>query len=64
MNAGRLKTVESLYLLWRTTGDIKWRERGWSVFEALERSTKTEYGYANIPNVDAIVPKHDDGMPR
>jgi mannosyl-oligosaccharide alpha-1,2-mannosidase len=23
------KTIESFYILWKTTGDVKWRERGW-----------------------------------
>ena len=48
----RPETVESFYLLWRTTGDVVWRERGWAVFEALLNETRVEDGgFASIANV-------------
>ncbi|SJL03943.1 uncharacterized protein ARMOST_07300 [Armillaria ostoyae] len=59
----RPETIESLYLMWRVTGDAKWRERGWRIFEAIERHTKTPYGYASIKSVEAIPPPKDDDMP-
>ncbi|KAH9967535.1 glycoside hydrolase [Russula dissimulans] len=40
----RPETVESFYLLWRTTGDVVWRERGWKVCEALLKETHVETG--------------------
>lgn len=59
------QTVESFYILWRTTGDVRWRERGWAVFEAIERHARQTAGYASILNVSApteqVVPK--DEMP-
>lgn len=59
-----LQTVESLYLLWRTTGDPIWRERGWAIFEAIERETKTPSAYASIKDVlKSPAPQLDD-MPR
>jgi mannosyl-oligosaccharide alpha-1,2-mannosidase len=58
------QTVESFYILWRTTGDVKWRERGWSVFEAIEKETRTQYGYASIYDVDRSPPSFKDEMPR
>ncbi|KAG5647834.1 hypothetical protein DXG03_007758 [Asterophora parasitica] len=62
----RPETVESFYILWRTTGDEVWRERGWFVFEAIEKHARTKYGYASITNVDTV-PKSVtllDEMPR
>ncbi|KAF9812966.1 hypothetical protein IEO21_05851 [Rhodonia placenta] len=54
-------TVESLYLLWRTTGDPIWRERGWAIFEAIERETKTPSAYASIKDVlKSPAPQLDD----
>ena len=48
----RPETVESFYLLWRTTGDAVWRERGWAVFEALLNETRVEDGgFSSIENV-------------
>ncbi|KAH6916039.1 mannosidase [Coprinopsis sp. MPI-PUGE-AT-0042] len=47
----RPETVESFYILWKVTGDAKWRTRGWAIFEALERETKTENGYVTLKDV-------------
>ncbi|KZT25222.1 glycoside hydrolase family 47 protein [Neolentinus lepideus HHB14362 ss-1] len=44
----RPETLESLYLMWRTTGDERWRERAWGIFEAIERECKTATGYAVV----------------
>lgn len=59
-----LQTIESFYILWRTTGDIKWRHRGWSVFEAIERVAKTPSGYANVDRVHFTNPVLRGSMPR
>ena len=59
-----MQTIESLYVLWKTTGDIKWRERGYEVFEAIERHARTPYGYANVDKVDVVPPPLGDDMPR
>ncbi|THH27798.1 hypothetical protein EUX98_g6395 [Antrodiella citrinella] len=48
----RPETVESFYLLYRTTGDPKWRERGWSVFSAIQKEARTPIGYASVSAVD------------
>ncbi|EEB94866.1 hypothetical protein MPER_06255 [Moniliophthora perniciosa FA553] len=56
-------SVESFYILWRSTGDEKWRERGWAIFESIERHTKTEHGYATIEEVDSDAPFLKDQMP-
>ncbi|TFK51900.1 glycoside hydrolase family 47 protein [Heliocybe sulcata] len=41
----RPETLESLYLMWRTTGDERWRERSWAIFQSIERELKTTTGY-------------------
>ncbi|KAG7093987.1 hypothetical protein E1B28_007617 [Marasmius oreades] len=58
----RPETIESFYILWRTTGDERWRDRGWAIFEAIERHAKTEYGYASVLAVDKT-PVLKDEMP-
>ena len=59
-----LQTIESMYILWKTTGEVKWRERGWKIFESIEKYTKTEYGYASVDKVDMVPPSLIDDMPR
>lgn len=50
--------------MWRTTGDVKWRERGYAIFQAIEKYTRTEFGYASIHGVSAQVVQKLDDMPR
>ncbi|KAL0570546.1 hypothetical protein V5O48_011413 [Marasmius crinis-equi] len=59
----RPETVESFYILWRTTGDERWRDRGWAVFQAIEKYAKTESGYASISTVDSGDPILKDEQP-
>jgi mannosyl-oligosaccharide alpha-1,2-mannosidase len=53
--------------MWKVTGDKKWRERGWDMFQALEKHTKTDIGYASLQSVEnsSDVPqRHLDEQPR
>lgn len=52
--------------MWKTTGDPIWRERGWEIFQSIERNCRLHAGYASIANVDlagASINNLDD-MPR
>ncbi|RXW23064.1 hypothetical protein EST38_g2818 [Candolleomyces aberdarensis] len=59
----RPETVESFYLLWRATGDVKWRNRGWTVFEAIEREARTDSGYVTLKNVKTKPAVRGNSMP-
>ncbi|RDX54010.1 seven-hairpin glycosidase [Lentinus brumalis] len=59
----RPETVESFYLMWRTTGDEAWRERGWAVFQAIEKEARTESGYASLSSVMTSPAPKKDEMP-
>ncbi|TCD69473.1 hypothetical protein EIP91_007599 [Steccherinum ochraceum] len=59
----RPEAVESFYLMWRTTGDRKWRERGWDVFQAIELRTRTPTAYASLMNVQQVPSQRLDEMP-
>ncbi|KAJ7700664.1 glycoside hydrolase family 47 protein [Mycena olivaceomarginata] len=61
----RPETVETFYIMWRTTGDVRWRERGWAVFQSIEANTKARYGYSSIQYVDDRVykPRKSDDQP-
>jgi hypothetical protein len=47
--------IESIYVLWKTTGEPKWRERGWKIFESIKKYAKTEYEYASVDKVDTVL---------
>ncbi|KAJ3485307.1 hypothetical protein NLJ89_g11910 [Agrocybe chaxingu] len=46
--------------MWRTTGDIKWRERGYGIFQAINKHARTEYGFSTFNGVDGNVHLLDD----
>jgi len=48
----RPEAVESFYYLWKHTGDIKWREYGWTIFQSIEKWCKVDSGgYAALQSV-------------
>ncbi|KAG6883681.1 hypothetical protein C0992_008139 [Termitomyces sp. T32_za158] len=59
----RPETLESFYILWKTTGQEIWRERGWKIFEAIETHARTEYGYASVGDVNRLPAQQVDEMP-
>ncbi|KAF9178932.1 mannosyl-oligosaccharide alpha-1,2-mannosidase [Haplosporangium sp. Z 11] len=51
-NLLRPETVESLFYMWRLTGDEKYRNWGWSIFEAIEKYSKVSTGgYSSIHDI-------------
>lgn len=50
--------------MWRTTGDAKWRDRGWALFESLEKHAKVGSAYASVKDVREVPTRHEDDMPR
>ena len=49
--------------MWRTTGDVKWRERGYAIFQAIEEHTRSEFGYTSVHVARGKIHQLDD-MPR
>ncbi|KAG8980586.1 hypothetical protein FRB90_007618 [Tulasnella sp. 427] len=66
-NALRPEVVESLYILWRTTNDAKWREKGWQVCEAIidegGHSRTPSGAYSTVRNVDSVPVRWTDSTP-
>ena len=51
-NLLRPETVESLFIMRRITGDDKYREWGWKIYEAFEKHCRVQNGgYVGIRNV-------------
>jgi len=59
----RPETVESLFIAFRLTGDKRYRDHGWDIFQAIEKHCKIPSGgYATIINVDEVPVRHEDKM--
>ncbi|KAK8598014.1 hypothetical protein V6N13_095406 [Hibiscus sabdariffa] len=51
-NILRPETIESLFYLWRHTGNKTYREWGWNIFQAFERNSRVETGYVGLKDVN------------
>ena len=57
----RPETSESLLIMWRLTGDPKYREWGWHIFGAIETHTKVPSGgYVPLKDVTLVPPPQDE----
>ncbi|KAK0266911.1 mannosyl-oligosaccharide alpha-1,2-mannosidase [Friedmanniomyces endolithicus] len=63
-NLQRPETVESLFYMWRITGDTKYREWGWKMFEEFMKHTAVldGSGYSSISSVNILPPPLKDNM--
>jgi len=57
--ACRPETVESLFIAFRLTGDVQYREWGWHIFQAIEKHCKLPVdrggGYVSVKHVDRVL---------
>jgi mannosyl-oligosaccharide alpha-1,2-mannosidase len=47
----RPEAIESIFVMYRITGDAEWQDMAWDMFQAIVSMTRTEYGNAAIQNV-------------
>ena len=47
----RPETVESIYVMYKLTGNPKFRKYAWNIFLSIRKYCKTKYGYAGIGDV-------------
>lgn len=47
----RPEAIESVFIMYRTTGDPIWREKGWQMFTAIRNATRAQYGHAALADV-------------
>ncbi|KDP34441.1 hypothetical protein JCGZ_11912 [Jatropha curcas] len=50
-NILRPETIESLFYLWRFTGNKTYQEWGWNIFQAFEKNSRVEAGYVGLKDV-------------
>jgi len=63
-NLQRPETAESLFYMWRITGDIIYREWGWEMFKSFMEYTAVEEGggFTSLSNANTIPPTTRDNM--
>jgi mannosyl-oligosaccharide alpha-1,2-mannosidase len=58
----RPEAIESVFVMYRLTGDPSWQEKGWRMFEAIVNHTTTDIANAKITDVMASNPQTADSM--
>lgn len=58
----RPEAIESVWYMYRITGDPTWMEKGWKMFEATIQATRTEIGNSAIDDVNSEEPGLKDEM--
>ncbi|KAF1840824.1 glycoside hydrolase family 47 protein [Cucurbitaria berberidis CBS 394.84] len=58
----RPEAIESVFILWRITGDPVWRETAWEMFQAVANATDTQYANAAIMDVNVVGSRQEDYM--
>lgn len=63
-NLQRPETVESLFYMWRITGDVRYREWGWEMFRSFMNYTAVEErgGFTSLSNANVVPPIVKDNM--
>ncbi|KAM0495253.1 hypothetical protein ACHAP8_008099 [Fusarium lateritium] len=58
----RPEAIESIFVMYRTTGDAQWLEKAWTMFETIEKVTRTEIAASAIDDVTKAEPTKMDSM--
>lgn len=58
----RPEAIESVFLMYRMTGDPTWMEKAWDMFTAIEKYTHTSVASASLDDVTKVKPFQMDSM--
>ncbi|KAF2225362.1 mannosyl-oligosaccharide alpha-1,2-mannosidase [Elsinoe ampelina] len=58
----RPEALESVFILYRLTGDRKLMDDGWKMFQSIVKHTRTDIAHAGIKDVSVPEPKLEDKM--
>ena len=58
----RPEAIESIFILYRITGDIELRNIAWKMFQSIEKATRTDIAHSAIVDVRETPPRKADRM--
>lgn len=58
----RPEAIESVFYMWRITGDQIWRDTAWRMWENVVRETETELAFAIVKDVTVSLGEKGDSM--
>lgn len=48
--------------MYRVTGNPMWQEKAWKMFQAIEKATRTEFGYTGLRDVNTPYEEQPDRL--
>ncbi|KAG5997416.1 hypothetical protein E4U43_002638 [Claviceps pusilla] len=58
----RPEAIESVFYMWRVTGDAVWRDAAWRMWEGIVKETETELAFATVTDVTRQGSRKEDAM--
>ncbi|KAI9892643.1 MAG: hypothetical protein M1814_001336 [Vezdaea aestivalis] len=58
----RPEAIESVWIMYRVTGNQYWREKGWEMFKSIQAVTRTEFGFSAVADVMGGASRLSDSM--
>ncbi|KAI4153365.1 MAG: hypothetical protein LQ340_002362 [Diploschistes diacapsis] len=58
----RPEAIESVFIMYRITGDTRWQDKAWKMFKAIENATRTDIAHAALQDVSLKKPVQVDSM--
>ncbi|KAL2061225.1 hypothetical protein VTL71DRAFT_7498 [Oculimacula yallundae] len=58
----RPEAIESVFIMYRLTADPVWMDKGWKMFQSIQKHTRTGIANARVVNVMQQWPKNEDSM--
>lgn len=58
----RPEAIESVFMMYRITGEQKWADSAWRMFNAIVKQTKTSIAFSAISDVTSHKPQKTDSM--
>lgn len=52
----RPEAIESVWYMYRITGDVKWQEKGWKMWLAVDKATQSSLAHSAIRGMPLILP--------
>lgn len=62
LHDNRPEAIESVFILYRITGDRSLQDQAWKMFESIEKASRTEIAHAAVDDVRIEQPSHTDRM--
>lgn len=58
----RPEAIESIFIMYRITGDVTWMDKAWAMFQVIEKQTRTDIAASAVGDVTKEEPTKMDSM--